>query len=176
MLEIAESPAQGSAVVHGCTPVNEEPSGQVGFRRKWPESSSGRSVPSFRSTASRGITEIDLRNQYDITMTYDDRIVFRVRNNTNDMEYKTMFGIGMLAKMQEDGDLTEGTQGEIDLTAAAEEKQGFFRETLEGGENLGREGIAGPRACFNSSEDSASAAADQPGEAGAAADDGTDGE
>ena len=85
-----------------------------------------------------------------------------------------MFGIGMLAKMQEDGDLTEETQGEIDLTVAAEKNKAFFRETLEGGETSEGEGIAGRELASSSSEDSASAAAD--GENGAAADDGTDGE
>ena len=95
------------------------------FRRKWPESSSGQISAQLQEHGLGGITEIDLRNQYDITMTYDDRIVFRF-GNTNDMEYKTMFGIGMLAKMQEDGDLTEETQGEIDLTGGGRGKTRLF--------------------------------------------------
>ena len=173
VLEIAESPAQGSAVVHGCTPVNEEPSGQVEFQEEVAGKLFGQISAQLQEHGLEGITEIDLRNQYDITMTYDDRIVFRF-GNTNDMEYKTMFGIGMLAKMQEDGDLTEETQGEIDLTVAAEKNKAFFRETLEGGETSEGEGIAGRELASSSSEDSASAAAD--GENGAAADDGTDGE
>ena len=86
-------------------------------------------------------------------MTYEGRIVFRF-GNSNDLEYKTRFGIGMLVQMQEDGDLTEETRGEIDLTVAAEQNKGFFQETLDGGEGSTTDGFAGRETSSDASEDS----------------------
>ena len=85
-------------------------------------------------------------------MTYEGRIVFRF-GNSNDLEYKTRFGIGMLVQMQEDGDLTEETRGEIDLTVAAEQNKGFFQETPDGGEGSTTDGFAGRETSSDASED-----------------------
>ena len=110
VLEIADSPAENSAVVHGCTPTNEKPSEQVAFENETAERLFSAITEELQAHDLEGITDIDLRNQYDITMTYEGRIVFRF-GNSNDLEYKTRFGIGMLVQMQEDGDLTEETRG-----------------------------------------------------------------
>ena len=105
-------------------------------------------------------------------MTYDGRIIFRF-GNTNDMEYKAMFGIGTLVKMQEDGDLTEETRGEIDLTVAAEKNKAFFRETLDSGEDSETGGIAGREPASGDSE--SGDAAGEDGADSASQDDGADG-
>ena len=67
--------------------------------------------------------------------------------------YTVRFGIGMLVQMQEDGDLTEETRGEIDLTVAAEQNKGFFQETLDGGEGSTTDGFAGRETSSDASED-----------------------
>lgn len=172
VLEIAASPAQDSAVVLGCTPANEKPSEQVEFREETAGKLFGQISGQLQENKLEGITEIDLRNQYDITMTYDGRIIFRF-GNTNDMEYKAMFGIGTLVKMQEDGDLTEETRGEIDLTVAAEKNKAFFRETLDSGEDSETGGIAGREPASGDSE--SGDAAGEDGTDSASQDDGADG-
>lgn len=152
VLEIADSPAENSAVVHGCTPTNEKPSEQVAFESETAERLFSAITEELQAHDLEGITDIDLRNQYDITMTYEGRIVFRF-GNSNDLEYKTRFGIGMLVQMQEDGDLTEETRGEIDLTVAAEQNKGFFQETLDSGEGSATDGFAGRETSSDASED-----------------------
>ncbi len=142
VLEIADSPAANSAVVHGCVTTNEKPSAQLAFAQEADSKLFEAISSQLAKNNLEGITDIDLRNRYDITMTYDGRIVFRF-GNTNDLEYKTMFGISMLLKMQQDGDLTEETRGEIDLTVAAEKNKAFFQETLDSGETSAEDGIAG---------------------------------
>lgn len=142
VLEIADSPAPDSAVVRGCVPTNEKPSTQLAFEEKSDSKLFAQISGQLEKNDLEGITEIDLRNRYDITMTYDNRIVFRF-GNTNDLEFKAMFGISMLIKMQEDGTLKADTRGEIDLTVAAEKNKGFFRETLESDEVSQTDGIAG---------------------------------
>ena len=62
VLEIAESPAQGSAVVHGCTPVNEEPSGQVEFQEEVAGKLFGQISAQLQEHGLEGITEIDLHD------------------------------------------------------------------------------------------------------------------
>lgn len=145
VLEIAESPAPGSTVVHGCTPTNDSPSEQVAFAEESAASVFQEISGQIQKSSLENITDIDLRNQYDITMTYDNRIVFRL-GNMNDLEYKILFGISTLREMQEDGSLTEETRGEIDLTIAAEKKKAFFQETLESSEASETDGIAGREA------------------------------
>lgn len=152
VLEIADSPAENSAVVHGCAPTNEKPSEQVAFENETAERLFSAITDEIQAHDLEGITDIDLRNQYDITMTYEGRIVFRF-GNSNDLEYKTRFGIGMLVQMQEDGDLTEETRGEIDLTVAAEQNKGFFQETLDGSEGSTTDGFAGRETSSDASED-----------------------
>lgn len=152
VLEIADSPAENSAVVHGCAPTNEKPSEQVAFENETAERLFSAITEELQAHDLEGITDIDLRNQYDITMTYEGRIVFRF-GNSNDLEYKTRFGIGMLVQMQADGDLTEETRGEIDLTVAAEQNKGFFQETLDSGEGSTTDGFAGRETSSDASED-----------------------
>ncbi len=143
VLEVAAEPCPNSAVVRGCTPTATGPSQQIAFEEEAVDTALEEIIRQLEENGMTGeITEIDLRNQYDITMTYEDRIVFRF-GNTNNIAYKTMFGIGMLTQMQGDGSLTEEMRGEIDLTLVQEKNAGYFNEYVASNGPDITEGTAG---------------------------------
>lgn len=115
ILQISDHPEPGSITVHGGTAVTSGLSESLTFED--PEMTEmmlyiGRQL---RSNDITGITSIDLRSRYEITMTYDLRIVFRFGNLTN-MDQKLDMGIAVLNEMLSDGSVSSETRGEIDLT------------------------------------------------------------
>ncbi|MGN0479644.1 MAG: cell division protein FtsQ/DivIB [Hominenteromicrobium sp.] len=157
VLEVASSPCPESTVVRGCTPTATGPSQQIGFEEETAEAIFREINSQLDEEDVAAITDIDLRNQYDITMTYDDRIVFRF-GNMNDIAYKMAFGMKILEQMQEDGGLTAETRGEIDLTMVKEKNAGYFNEYIESSSSGTGEGTAG-----RSSDDTADPAAQDGG-------------
>ena len=129
VLEIAEEPCPGSAVVLGGTPTCTEPSQQIAFEEDSAELVFSQICEQLPEEEVENITDIDMRNQYEITMTYDDRIVFKF-GNTNGLKSKMEFGMEMLHRLIEDGDITEETTGEIDLTVVPDKNKAFYQETV----------------------------------------------
>lgn len=129
VLEIADAPCPDSIVVLGGTPVDTQLSRQITFEEDSASLVFSEICDQLPEDEIQYITDIDMRNQYDITMTYDGRIVFRF-GNTNGLQYKMEFGMEMLRRMIEDGDITEETTGEIDLTVVPDKNKAFYVETV----------------------------------------------
>lgn len=143
ILEIEPEPCPKSAVVLGCTPTTTVLSEQIGFEEETAQEVLKEIASQLRENGVTLVTEIDLRNPYDVTMTYDGRIKF-LFGNTNDIAEKMTFGMKMLNQMLDSGEITPEMQGEIDLTLVTEKKAGYFREIVGGvaaAENT--EGVAG---------------------------------
>lgn len=144
ILEMAQEPYPGSAVVLGCTPEGAAVSTQIRFAEEAAGEVFGELGRQLEANDVSGITSIDMSNQYDITMTYDERIVFNF-GNTNSMKEKMEFGLKMLSQMLSDGGITAETRGEMDLTLVPDKNKAFFRETIEsssedaGGASAGRD-------------------------------------
>lgn len=142
ILEAAQEPYPGSAVVLGCTPDNTAISTTITFTEETAGEVFGEINRQLEANDVSDITSIDMSNQYDITMTYDDRIVFNF-GNTNRMKNKMEFGLRMLSQMLSDGGITAETRGEIDLTLVPDKNKAFFRETIERGEDVQIGGAVG---------------------------------
>lgn len=159
VLEIAASPCPDSTVVRGSAPTQAGLSQQIAYE----EQSTQKLLQKINSQVEKynieNITEIDLSNLYDVTMTYDDRIVFSF-GNTNDIEYKTLFGIKTLLQLQEDGSLTEETRGTIDLSVVADGNKSYFLEDIGNGVTASDEGVAGREPDAGSSDSSEDHAGD----------------
>ena len=76
---------------------------------------------------TQNVTEINMTNPYDLTLTYDNRITFRF-GNMNGMSYKMAFGLEMLRQMETSGEITEETVGSIDLSVVPEKNKAFMRK------------------------------------------------
>ena len=115
ILEIADYAALGSVTVRGSVATTTTLSEQLTFED--PEITDAMLYigQQLRNNNITNISSIDLRSRYNVTMTYDLRIVFQL-GNLNDMEYKMQMGLAVLTQMLDDGSITGDTRGEIDLT------------------------------------------------------------
>ncbi len=143
VLEIAAEPAPGSAVVTGIRAVNTEPSQTVEFEQDEDAQLFEAITSQINERDFSGITSIDMSNRYDITMLYDDRIVF-IFGNTTGMQSKMAYGIETLNYMLNDGTITGETKGEINLTMVPDKKKVVYGEIVDGRQNtVVIEGVAG---------------------------------
>ena len=115
ILERSDYPAAGSVTVRGGTAVRTGLSETIEFDDPELTEMMLYLGEQLRSSGVSGITSIDLRSRYDITMTYDLRIVFKLGAMT-DMQQKLDMGIAVLNEMLREGAVTSETRGQIDLT------------------------------------------------------------
>lgn len=128
VLEIASKPCEGSIVVLGASPTNTKPSTMIDVG----EDESVKEVftaiaEQITKNDTKNVTEINMSNLYDLTLTYDNRITFRF-GNMNSMSYKMAFGLEMLRQMEESGEITDTTVGTIDLSVVPDKNKAFYTE------------------------------------------------
>lgn len=143
VMEVAEEPAPNSAVVRGTTPTATGPSQMIGFEEEEVTIVFEEIISQLQEKDVAGITSIDMTNRYDVTMTYDDRILFKF-GNTNGMQSKMAYGLETLNYMINEGSITGETHGEIDLTMVPDKKKVVYGEIIPGQEKSSKvEGVAG---------------------------------
>ena len=143
VLEVAKEPAPDSAVVRGTTPTATGPSQIIGFEEEDVSLIFSEIINQLKEKDVAGITSIDMSNRYDVTMMYDDRILFKF-GNTNGMQSKMAYGIETLNYMINEGSITGETHGEIDLTMVPDKKKVVYGEVVPGQEEVSKvEGVAG---------------------------------
>lgn len=134
VLEIAAKPYEGSIVVLGASPKNTKPSTMIDLG----EDESVKEVftaiaEQIAKNDTKNVTEINMSNLYDLTLTYDNRITFRF-GNMNSMSYKMAFGLEMLRQMEESGEITDTTVGTIDLSVVPDKNKAFYSEDRTSGD------------------------------------------
>ena len=143
VLEVAAEPAPNSAVVRGITPTATGPSQIIGFEEEEVSLAFAQIISQLQEKDVAGITSIDMTNRYDVTMMYDDRILFKF-GNTNGMQSKMAYGLETLNYMLNEGSITGETHGEIDLTMVPDKKKVVYGEVIPGQEEVSKtEGVAG---------------------------------
>ena len=115
VLEIASQPCEGTTVVLGANPTNTKPSETITFGDDSVKEVYNAIAEQMTKNETQNVTEINMTNPYDLTLTYDNRITFRF-GNMNGMSYKMAFGLEMLRQMETSGEITEETVGSIDLS------------------------------------------------------------
>ena len=109
-------------------------------------------------------TALDLTDLYNITLSYQDRVMFQL-GNTVDLEYKLTYGYGLVTST-DPVHIAQDEYGTLDLTLAGDVKKAYFTESAgssvssAAGEDGGSSGAAGDAAGGTSSEESSSSAAD----------------
>ena len=109
-------------------------------------------------------TALDLTDLYNITLSYQDRVMFQL-GNTVDLEYKLTYGYGLVTST-DPVHIAQDEYGTLDLTLAGDVKKAYFTESAgssassAAGEDSGSLGAAGDAAGSTSSEESSSSAAD----------------
>ena len=109
-------------------------------------------------------TALDLTDLYNITLSYQDRVMFQL-GNTVDLEYKLTYGYGLVTST-DPVHIAQDEYGTLDLTLAGDVKKAYFTDSAgssassAAGEDGGSSGAAGDAAGSTSSEDSSSSAAD----------------
>lgn len=145
VLEVAQIPCVDSAVVRGTNPTATGPSQMIGFEDEEDEMVFGEIINQLRDKDVAGVTDIDMRNRYDITMTYNGRILFKF-GNTASMKSKMAYGIETLNYLINEGSIDEDTYGEMDLTMVPDKKKVIYGEVVPGMEQNGiRKEIAAGR-------------------------------
>lgn len=157
VLEVAQEPAPDSAVVKGTTPTADGPSQMIGFEEEEAALVFEQIASQLEKKDVAGITSIDMTNRYDVTMTYDERILFKFGNTTG-MQSKMAYGLETLNYMINEGSITGETYGEIDLTMVPDKKKVVYGEVVPGKEETATskvEGVAGraPLAADDASAD-----------------------
>ena len=143
VLEFAPNPCPGSAVIRGTTPTVQEPSEILSFAEEESALVFNEIISQLREKDVASITDVDLTNRYDVTMTYDGRVLFRF-GNTVSMRYKMAFGLEVLKQLVNSGEITGETYAEIDLSVVPDKNKAFFREVIPGQEKPQKtEGVAG---------------------------------
>ena len=145
VLEVAQEPAPNSAVVKGTTPTADGPSQMIGFEEEEAALVFEQIASQLEEKDVAGITSIDMTNRYDVTMTYDERILFKFGNTTG-MQSKMAYGLETLNYMINEGSITGETYGEIDLTMVPDKKKVVYGEVVPGKEETTAskaEGVAG---------------------------------
>lgn len=127
MLEIASQPCEGTTVVLGANPTNTKPSETITFGDDSVKEVYNAIAEQMTKNETQNVTEINMTNPYDLTLTYDNRITFRF-GNMNGMSYKMAFGLEMLRQMETSGEITEETVGSIDLSVVPEKNKAFYEE------------------------------------------------
>lgn len=109
-------------------------------------------------------TALDLTDLYNITLSYQDRVLFQL-GNTVDLEYKLTYGYGLVTST-DPVHIAQDEYGTLDLTLAGDVKKAYFTESAgssvssAAGEDGGSSGATGDAAGGTSSEESSSSAAD----------------
>ena len=109
-------------------------------------------------------TALDLTDLYNITLSYQDRVLFQL-GNTVDLEYKLTYGYGLVTST-DPVHIAQDEYGTLDLTLAGDVKKAYFTESAgssvssAAGEDGGSSGASGDAAGGTSSEESSSSAAD----------------
>lgn len=137
VLEFASMPYAGTAVIRGTTPTAKEPSEIIDFEEEEAALVFEAITAQLREKDVAGITDVDMTNRYDVTMTYDSRILFRF-GNTNSMRYKMAFGLEMLDRLLEEGAITDETFAQIDLTMVPDKQKAVYKEVIPGEEETSR--------------------------------------
>lgn len=128
VLEIADAPAAGSAVVTGGESGVKGPSEVFKFTDKAIEETFETVQTQLaKNELLSHITAINMTNLYDLKMVYEGRIELQF-GNTNQLDYKVRFVAEMFNKMLESGEIGPATEGVIDLSVVPEKNKGFFRE------------------------------------------------
>lgn len=127
VLEIASQPCEGTTVVLGANPTNTKPSETITFGDDSVKEVYNAIAEQMTKNETQNVTEINMTNPYDLTLTYDNRITFRF-GNMNGMSYKMAFGLEMLRQMETSGEITEETVGSIDLSVVPEKNKAFYEE------------------------------------------------
>lgn len=127
VLEIASQPCEGTTVVLGANPTNTKPSETITFGDDSVKEVYDAIAEQMTKNETQNVTEINMTNPYDLTLTYDNRITFRF-GNMNGMSYKMAFGLEMLRQMETSGEITEETVGSIDLSVVPEKNKAFYEE------------------------------------------------
>lgn len=127
MLEISSQPCDGTTVVLGANPTNTKPSETITFGDDSVKEVYNAIAEQMTKNETQNVTEINMTNPYDLTLTYDNRITFRF-GNMNGMSYKMAFGLEMLRQMETSGEITEETVGSIDLSVVPEKNKAFYEE------------------------------------------------
>lgn len=136
VLEVAQIPCVDSAVVRGTTPTATGPSQIIGFEDEEDEMVFSEIINQLREKDVAGVTDIDMRNRYDVTMTYNGRILFKF-GNTASMQSKMAYGIETLNYLINEGSIGEDTYGEMDLTMVPDKKKVIYGEVVPGMEQNG---------------------------------------
>ena len=105
VLEIASQPCEGTTVVLGANPTNTKPSETITFGDDSVKEVYNAIAEQMTKNETQNVTEINMTNPYDLTLTYDNRITFRF-GNMNGMSYKMAFGLEMLRQMETSGEIT----------------------------------------------------------------------
>lgn len=87
VLEIASQPCEGTTVVLGANPTNTKPSETITFGDDSVKEVYNAIAEQMTKNETQNVTEINMTNPYDLTLTYDNRITFRF-GNMNGMSYK----------------------------------------------------------------------------------------
>lgn len=127
VLEIASQPCEGTTVVLGANPTNTKPSETITFGDDSVKEVYNAIAEQMTKNETQNVTEINMTNPYDLTLTYDNRIAFRF-GNMNGMSYKMAFGLEMLRQMETSGEITEEAVGSIDLSVVPEKNKAFYEE------------------------------------------------
>ena len=122
VLEIASQPCEGTTVVLGANPTNTKPSETITFGDDSVKEVYNAIAEQMTKNETQNVTEINMTNPYDLTLTYDNRITFRF-GNMNGMSYKMAFGLEMLRQMETSGEITVETVGSIDLSVVPEKNK-----------------------------------------------------
>jgi len=144
VLEVAQIPCVGSAVVRGTTPTATGPSQTIGFEDEEDAMVFGEIISQLREKDVAGVTDIDMRNRYDVTMTYNGRIRFKF-GNTASMQSKMAYGIETLNYLINEGSIEDDTYGEMDLTMVPDKKKVIYGEVVPGMEQGNVQVIAAGR-------------------------------
>lgn len=115
-------------MVLGANPTNTKPSETITFGDDSVKEVYNAIAEQMTKNETQNVTEINMTNPYDLTLTYDNRITFRF-GNMNGMSYKMAFGLEMLRQMETSGEITEETVGSIDLSVVPEKIRRFTRKT-----------------------------------------------
>ena len=114
-------------MVLGANPTNTKPSETITFGEDSVKEVYDAIAEQMTKNETQNVTEINMTNPYDLTLTYDNRITFRF-GNMNGMSYKMAFGLEMLRQMETSGEITEETVGSIDLSVVPEKNKAFYEE------------------------------------------------
>ena len=125
LLEIKESPAKGSIILHGGD--IEDSSGQMRFKDDAVMSAFQDIVAVLSDKPDSGITEIDISNVYDIAAIYDGRIKM-ILGGVSDLAYKINFGLTIVSG----SGVGKDEYGVLDLSLSRDTSKAYFEPAASG--------------------------------------------